>query len=77
MDRIVTSHAGSLPRPDDLIDLNAKRQAGEHTDEAAYQARLADAVVDVVRRQKDAGVDLPGDGEYGKSMGQKIGRAHV
>jgi 5-methyltetrahydropteroyltriglutamate--homocysteine methyltransferase len=70
--RILTTHAGSLPRPDDLIELNRARQAGESTDEAAYQARLAAAVTDVVRRQKEAGVDVPGDGEYGKAMGQRV-----
>ncbi len=70
--RVITSHAGSLPRPDELIELNRARQAGESTDEAAYQARLAAAVEDVVRRQKDLGLDVPGDGEYGKAMGQRI-----
>ena len=70
--RILTSHAGSLPRPDDLIELNRARQAGESKDEAEYQKRLASAVGEVVRRQHDVGVDVPGDGEYGKAMGQRI-----
>ena len=70
--RILTTHAGSLPRPDDLIALNRARQAGETNDEAAYQAHLAEGVADVVRRQRDNGVDIAGDGEYGKAMGQKI-----
>jgi 5-methyltetrahydropteroyltriglutamate--homocysteine methyltransferase len=70
--RIITSHAGSLPRPDDLIDLNRARQAGESRDERAYQERLQAAVHDVVRRQRDAGIDVPGDGEYGKAMGQRV-----
>jgi 5-methyltetrahydropteroyltriglutamate--homocysteine methyltransferase len=69
---ILTSHAGSLPRPDDLIELNRARQAGESADEAGYQLRLRSAVEDVVRRQKAAGVDVPGDGEYGKAMGQRV-----
>jgi methionine synthase II (cobalamin-independent) len=56
--RILTSHAGSLPRPDELIDLNRARQAGESNDEAAYQERLRVSVEDVVRRQKNAGVDI-------------------
>jgi 5-methyltetrahydropteroyltriglutamate--homocysteine methyltransferase len=71
-DRIITSHAGSLPRPDDFIELTRARQDGEITDEASYQTRLAAAVVDVVRRQRNCGVDIAGDGEYGKGMGQKI-----
>jgi 5-methyltetrahydropteroyltriglutamate--homocysteine methyltransferase len=70
--RMLTTHAGSLPRPDDLIELNRARQAGESKDEAAYQRRLGAAVADVVQRQKAAGIDVPGDGEYGKAMGQRI-----
>ena len=57
-ERILTSHAGSLPRPDDLIELNRARQSGESTDEAAYQERLRAAVGDVVRRQKATGIDV-------------------
>jgi 5-methyltetrahydropteroyltriglutamate--homocysteine methyltransferase len=70
--RILTSHAGSLSRPDDLIELNRARQAREAVDEAGFQSRLRTAVGEVVRRQKAAGVDIAGDGEYGKSMGHAI-----
>ena len=70
--RILTSHAGSLPRPDDVIELNRARQAGESTDEPGYQKCLGSAVEEVVRRQQGAGIDVPGDGEYGKAMGQRI-----
>ena len=70
--RIITSQAGSLPRPDDLIELNRARQAGESTDERGYQQRLRSAVEEVVRRQQAAGIDIPGDGEYGKAMGQRV-----
>jgi len=70
--RVLTTHAGSLPRPDDLIELNRARQAGESRDERGYQARLRAAVGDVVRRQQAAGIDVPGDGEYGKAMGQRV-----
>ena len=69
---ILTTQAGSLPRPDDLIELNRARQAGESTDERAYQTRLGAAVVEVVRRQHAVGIDVPGDGEYGKAMGQRV-----
>jgi len=71
-DHILTSQAGSLPRPDDLIKANNARESGETTDEAAFQKILEAAVVDVVRRQKQIGIDVPGDGEFGKSMGHKI-----
>ncbi len=70
-DRILTSHAGSLPRPDDLIEANKEREAGK-VDEAKFQEKLRQGVADVVRRQKEAGIAVPGDGEYGKSMGHKI-----
>ena len=70
-DRILTSHAGSLPRPEDLIALNERRAAGAFTDEATYQEALRAAVTDVVRRQRDTGIDLANDGEYGHSMGQR------
>ena len=71
-DHILTSHVGSLPRPDNLIEANRAREAGETTDEPAFQGTLRAAVREVVRRQKDIGIDVPGDGEYGKSMGQRI-----
>ena len=68
-DRILTSHVGSLPRPEHLIALNAQRASGEFTDEAGYQEELKTAVIDLVRRQKETGIDLVNDGEYGHSMG--------
>ena len=71
-DRILTSHAGSLPRPDELIELNRLRRTGEFTDEAGFQRTLTAAVADLVKRQRDTGIDIPGDGEFGKSMGQKL-----
>jgi 5-methyltetrahydropteroyltriglutamate--homocysteine methyltransferase len=71
-DRIITSHAGSLPRPDALIAANQTRQSGSDAIEVQFQQQLQAAVVDVVRRQKDLGVDVTGDGEYGKSMGHRV-----
>jgi 5-methyltetrahydropteroyltriglutamate--homocysteine methyltransferase len=70
-DAILTSHAGSLPRPDDLIEANRQRELGE-VDEARFQKKLTQSVDDVVRRQVAAGITVPGDGEYGKSMGSKV-----
>jgi 5-methyltetrahydropteroyltriglutamate--homocysteine methyltransferase len=70
-DRILTSHAGSLPRPEDLIALNERRGSGDFTDEDDFQARLRAAVADVVARQRDIGIDLVNDGEYGHAMGQR------
>jgi len=71
-DRILTSHAGSLPRPDDLIEANRTREAGEATDEPAFQETLRAAVGDVVGHQKALGIDVPGDGEFGKSVGNPV-----
>ncbi len=71
-DHILTSQAGSLPRSDDLIEANNARESGKTSDEKAFQKTLESAVVDVVRRQKEIGIDVPGDGEFGKSMGHKV-----
>jgi 5-methyltetrahydropteroyltriglutamate--homocysteine methyltransferase len=71
-DRILTTHVGSLPRPDSLIEANRAREAGEPYDETAFQEQLRTAVADVVLRQRDLGIDVPGDGEFGKSMGQRV-----
>jgi 5-methyltetrahydropteroyltriglutamate--homocysteine methyltransferase len=71
-DHILTTHVGSLPRPDDLIEANRAREAGEAVDEAAFQRDLRAGVTDVVRRQCDLGIDVPGDGEFGKSMGHRV-----
>ena len=70
-DRIQVSHVGSLPRPDALREANAARlAAGGALD--GFDQILADAVKDVVRRQKDAGITVPNDGEYGKAMSGKV-----
>ena len=71
-DHILTSHAGSLPRPDDLIETNRAREAGEPSDEHAFRQTLRAAVGDTVRHQKELGIDIPGDGEFGKSVGNRV-----
>jgi 5-methyltetrahydropteroyltriglutamate--homocysteine methyltransferase len=68
-DRILTSHAGSLPRPEDLIALNEQRAEGDFSNEDEYLGRLRAAVADVVARQRETGIDLVNDGEFGHSMG--------
>lgn len=67
-DRILTTHVGSLPRPDDLIELNRAYAAGEAHDEAALRTRRAAAVAEVVRQQVAAGIDIPNRG--GPSLGR-------
>ncbi len=71
-DHILTSHVGSLPRPDELIAANRAREAGQAMDEDVFQEKLRGAVAEVLRHQKDLGIDVPGDGEYGKSMGHRV-----
>lgn len=71
-ERILTSHAGSLPRPDDLLGLNQRRRAGEALDETEFHSRLEEAVEELVRKQATIGIDIAGDGEYGKAMSQRV-----
>jgi 5-methyltetrahydropteroyltriglutamate--homocysteine methyltransferase len=71
-DQILTSHAGSLPRSEALIDANRARESGMATDERRFQDQLRTSVAEVVRLQKQAGIAIPGDGEFGKSMGHKV-----
>jgi 5-methyltetrahydropteroyltriglutamate--homocysteine methyltransferase len=67
-DRILTTHVGSLIRPDALTQFMRPKQAGEAYDAQAYAACLRESVADVVRRQAEAGVDVVSDGEYGKGI---------
>ncbi|QWW19114.1 cobalamin-independent methionine synthase II family protein [Schaalia sp. 19OD2882] len=64
---IRTTHVGSLPRTDSLIDANRARRDGT-MDEAAFTALLADEVDQVVKRQVDLGLSIVNDGEYGHAM---------
>jgi 5-methyltetrahydropteroyltriglutamate--homocysteine methyltransferase len=65
-ERILTTHTGSLPRPDDLIPLLYDQAAGKDVDAADFAARVRDAVTEVVRKQVEAGLDVINDGEAGK-----------
>ena len=64
--RILTTHTGSLPRPRPLRDALVARDAGLPIDEARLQKEVEAAVDEVVRLQRDAGVDVVNDGEQGK-----------
>ena len=63
VDRILTTHAGSLPRPLRLVELYAARIAGEPIDEAEMVREGEAATRWVVERQREAGIDIPSDGE--------------
>ncbi len=65
-DRILTTHTGSLPRPEDLDRLIADREAGRAVDGAGFEKRVSQAVADVVASQLAAGVTVVSDGEMGK-----------
>ena len=64
--RILTSHAGSLPRPDDVRALLAAKHAGAPYDKNTFAARIRAAVHEVVRQQIESGIDVVNDGELSK-----------
>lgn len=64
--RILTTHAGSLPRPNDLATLLLERPRAQDTTERALQERVTSATAELVDAQIAAGVDVVGDGEAGK-----------
>jgi 5-methyltetrahydropteroyltriglutamate--homocysteine methyltransferase len=64
--RILTTHAGSLPRPADLLEMLAAKEQGQPLDEAARQSRLPSAVKEIVQKQIELGLDIIDDGEYSK-----------
>ena len=67
-ERVLTTHVGSLIRPDPLLPFIRAKQNGQPYDERAYAACLAASVKEIVKRQSAAGIDVPSDGEFGKSI---------
>jgi 5-methyltetrahydropteroyltriglutamate--homocysteine methyltransferase len=65
-ERFLTTHTGSLPRPDDLIRMMYAKEEGVPVDRKALAERVRSAVAEVVRKQADAGIDLINDGEMSK-----------
>src|SRR5437773_12414586 len=66
IDRILTSHTGSLPRPDDLVELLYRNDAGTLDDQVGLDRRVSEAVLELVQTQLQHGVDVVNDGEVGK-----------
>ena len=64
--RILTTHAGALPRPDDLKPMIAARMEGKKVDKKKLAAVLNRSVKDVVKKQIDCGLDSVNDGEFNK-----------
>src|ERR1700733_11205203 len=66
-DRILTTHAGSLPRPADVADMIWAQVEGEEVDPAELDARVDEAVKEIVAKQREAGIDVVSDGEMSKT----------
>lgn len=64
---ILTTHTGSLPRPANLVELMFAKEEGRPADEARLSQAVQQAVDDVVRRQREIGIDLVSDGEMSKA----------
>ena len=65
-ERFLTTHTGSLPRPDDLVQMMFAKEEGAPVDRPALQARVREAVAQIVRQQADADIDIVSDGEMSK-----------
>lgn len=65
-ERFLTTHTGSLPRPDALVRMMFAQEAGVALDQAALRAEVRTAVDDVVRKQAESGIDIVNDGEASK-----------
>ncbi|MEM6428757.1 MAG: epoxyalkane--coenzyme M transferase, partial [Deinococcota bacterium] len=63
---ILTTHVGSMPRSQEVVDMLFAQDKGEPYDQAAFDATMKDAVHDIVGKQQHAGVDVPSDGEMSK-----------
>ena len=66
-DRILTTHVGSLARPDALVEILRSKDRGQPYDRERYARLVRESVADVARRQTDAGIDIVTDGEQGKA----------
>jgi len=66
-DRILTTHVGSLARPDSLIAFLRLKERGQPYDRDSFARQVREAVADTVRKQVEAGIDILTDGEQGKA----------
>ncbi len=70
--RILTSHVGSLPRPENLIEMNRERLEGKTVDSNSFGSTLREAVASIVHSEVETGIDVVNDGEYGKASRSTI-----
>lgn len=75
--RILTTHAGSLPRPDDILQGLADKDAGRPFERAQLDARIRQSTSNVVERQARIGIDIVNDGEHSKSSFASYGRVRL
>jgi 5-methyltetrahydropteroyltriglutamate--homocysteine methyltransferase len=68
VNRILTTHVGSLVRPDDLVEVLAARRDGGDYDPAVHQEVLTRTVREAVAKQAEIGIDFVSDGEFGKGL---------
>jgi 5-methyltetrahydropteroyltriglutamate--homocysteine methyltransferase len=68
LDRILTTHVGSLIRPPELRAMLKAEAQGEAVDAAEFEALLTRSVADIVRSQAETGIDVVSDGEFGKNI---------
>ena len=66
MTKILTTHVGSLPRSQEVVDFIFAKERGEDYDQAAFDACMTKAVDETVRRQRESGIDIVSDGETSK-----------
>jgi 5-methyltetrahydropteroyltriglutamate--homocysteine methyltransferase len=64
--RFLTTHVGSLPRPDNLLAMMVDREEGREVDAVAFSSRVSCAVDEIVDKQVNLGIDVINDGEQGK-----------
>jgi len=66
MSKVLTTHVGSLPRSQEVVDFIFAREHGNDYDSAAFDACMTRSVSDTVRKQAEAGIDIVSDGEMSK-----------
>ena len=76
LDRILTTHTGSLPRPPDLVAVLNGKELGENYDRAVFAAHRR-AISEIVRQQADIGIDIVDDGEHSKVNWMAYARARL
>ena len=77
VDRILTTHTGSLPRPSDLVALLNSKELGENHDCEGFSVRIRRAISEIVLQQVNTGIDIVDDGEHSKVNWMAYARARL